>query len=458
MATTDPRSASLLSQQPSPPPATAPGGYGPSAKRPAAPTLGYLYYDTTLGQELVWIGVWKPIGVTPAAMVGFGASNARPVSPPPGYIFFDTTLQMTLTWNSIAWVSPNPVMVGYGTTGNRPVTPTFGYLYFDTTLTKLIGWNGAWIEIGPAGSLPPSNLPVITSLTSVSGVTNVAFTYTITATETPTSFSTAGTLPPGLSLDTGTGVISGTPTATGNFSFVVTATNGYGSGSAPLTVSVLASAAEGRWTGFQVAGTVTPSYAVIAGMILASGVASQISVNVGRSSSIQPLPDGTSGSFPPGIVYQLVSPNGTVLSYGSTNGGETNLTLTASVASAGGYTVVVGSTSSSIQIGITVSVTGSQLANSSARGLATGPLIRVALALALTGIDPATTIGSGAVIDSVSRAYLSSAQFSISFGGVSDNPCYTFPTGVNTFTATVIGTTTFYSSDAILELNGGGFG
>ena len=42
----------------------------------------------------------------------------------------------------------------------------------------------------------------------------------------PYSFSvTRGTLPPGLSLDPGTGLISGTPTTQGSYTFTVTATD-----------------------------------------------------------------------------------------------------------------------------------------------------------------------------------------------------------------------------------------
>lgn len=62
--------------------------------------------------------------------------------------------------------------------------------------------------------------PVITSSLSVGAVYNQAFSYQITATNNPTYFAAAG-LPPGLSLNPVTGVISGTMTYEQNNGFAV---------------------------------------------------------------------------------------------------------------------------------------------------------------------------------------------------------------------------------------------
>ncbi|MGH9572051.1 MAG: beta strand repeat-containing protein, partial [Candidatus Acidiferrales bacterium] len=79
--------------------------------------------------------------------------------------------------------------------------------------------------------------PVVTSATTTSGTVGAAFSYQITATNSPTSYGATG-LPAGLSVNTGTGLISGTPTATGTSAVTLSATNGTGTGSATLTLTI----------------------------------------------------------------------------------------------------------------------------------------------------------------------------------------------------------------------------
>ncbi len=84
--------------------------------------------------------------------------------------------------------------------------------------------------------------PVITSATTATGYQGIAFSYQITADQGAlTSFALAsGTLPTGLTLDTATGLISGTPSATGTSNVTLTATNTNGtSAAAPLAITVI---------------------------------------------------------------------------------------------------------------------------------------------------------------------------------------------------------------------------
>jgi serine protease len=57
----------------------------------------------------------------------------------------------------------------------------------------------------------------------------VPYSFTFTASGSPAStFSISGTLPPGLSLNSATGVLSGTPTSGGTYVLTITASNGVG--------------------------------------------------------------------------------------------------------------------------------------------------------------------------------------------------------------------------------------
>ena len=69
--------------------------------------------------------------------------------------------------------------------------------------------------------------------------TNQSYSYTVTASGTkPITWSASDKIPTGLTIDPSTGEISGTPTAEGNYTFSVTATNSYGTDTKSYTMNV----------------------------------------------------------------------------------------------------------------------------------------------------------------------------------------------------------------------------
>jgi autotransporter-associated beta strand protein len=175
---------------------------------------------------------------------------------------------------------PTGLSVNTGTgliSGTPSVTGTFGA---SISATNAGGTGSATLTITVQ---PPA--PVISSATTANGKNGTAFSYQITASNTPASYAASG-LPTGLSVNTGTGLISGTPSVTGTFGATISATNAGGTGSATLTITVLppapvissattAGGTSGTAFSYQITASNTPtSYA-------ASGLPTGLSVNTG---------------------------------------------------------------------------------------------------------------------------------------------------------------------------------
>jgi len=87
--------------------------------------------------------------------------------------------------------------------------------------------------------------------TSATVGTPYSYTFQASGNPAPTFAVASGTLPPGLGLASGTGVLSGTPTTAGSFTFTVSASNGVGSPALtpPITIVVSAPTVPGAPTG-----------------------------------------------------------------------------------------------------------------------------------------------------------------------------------------------------------------
>jgi hypothetical protein len=167
-----------------------------------------------------------------------------------------------------------------------------------------------------------SGSPLTIAISSLpQGVVSVPYTGTFSATGgvAPYTWSiTSGQLPPGLNLAANTGIISGTPTSSGNYSFAITVTDsGSSMQSATTTVSVPI-----------VAAPVTPTPLTINSTSIPSGtLGSAYSTLLQASGGTAPYTwSFTSGSLPTGL--SLAATTG-VISGTPTASGTFNFTVTA---------------------------------------------------------------------------------------------------------------------------------
>lgn len=123
-------------------------------------------------------------------------------------------------------------------TGLISGTPTVSFGGSITiSATNADGTDSRNVTLTIAAALIPS--PVITSPTTDSGVAGASYNYQIVATNSPDSYGASG-LPAGLSINTATGLITGTLPAAGSYPIGLSATNAGGVGNANLALTVTA--------------------------------------------------------------------------------------------------------------------------------------------------------------------------------------------------------------------------
>jgi len=116
------------------------------------------------------------------------------------------------------------------------ITSSTRLLQFNTSSPRFACYTGSQQNITLYKLQIAATAPVVTPA-SPTGTVGTAFSFNISATNTPTSYNLiSGTLPAGLSLNTASGAITGTPTTAGPSSVTVTATNSIGT-STPATIS-----------------------------------------------------------------------------------------------------------------------------------------------------------------------------------------------------------------------------
>ena len=175
--------------------------------------------------------------------------------------------------------------------------------------------------------------PVVNSVPSITASSGSAFVFTVTATQSPKTFTASG-LPPGLSINATTGIISGTPTGSGTYNVTVTVTGTGGSTVSGLTITISPSGA----TRFKAAATdaanrlinlssraeLNGSSVLIAGFAISgTGTKTVLLRAVGPGLKAYDVP-GTMAT----PVLQLYSASGTLMAQNTAWGGGSGLAAT----------------------------------------------------------------------------------------------------------------------------------
>src|SRR5438094_527424 len=132
------------------------------------------------------------------------------------------------------------------------------------------------------GNVLAASAPHITSPNTDSATVGIAYSYQITvrAQDYPISQWGATPMPAGLTFNTTTGLISGTPTTVGTYPIDLSATNGNGIGTATLTLTI-SNPPNGLFVGFRLPDSPAPA---------GSGYTPRLMLQVGATDPLGPHP------------------------------------------------------------------------------------------------------------------------------------------------------------------------
>ncbi|MDQ2867841.1 MAG: putative Ig domain-containing protein [Verrucomicrobiota bacterium] len=139
------------------------------------------------------------------------------------------TYQITATNHPTSYAASNlpsglTIDASLGLITGKPTTPSFNN-QVQISATNAAGTGSATLAFSVQDT-PPAG-PVIVNSTSATARKNQATTFQVLAKNAnPSAIFTAGGLPPNMSIDSATGLISGSPTANGNFAVSVSVSDG----------------------------------------------------------------------------------------------------------------------------------------------------------------------------------------------------------------------------------------
>jgi formylglycine-generating enzyme required for sulfatase activity/sugar lactone lactonase YvrE len=209
------------------------GSWGDSANLHAVAHRNY-FYNADIRTDFIGFRLVRNIG--PKISINSTSPEAILNQFYAGFSFTASGVTSAPVWSVSSGTLPSGISFN-ATTATLSGTPTTAGNYTFTIKAAFGGYSDETQVVFKVAPTPPP-IPVITSGTSASGTVGTAFTYQITATNNATAYGASG-LPAGLTLNATSGRIRGTPTAAGNFTVNLTATNAGGTSNATLELAVV---------------------------------------------------------------------------------------------------------------------------------------------------------------------------------------------------------------------------
>ncbi|MBD2757433.1 putative Ig domain-containing protein [Spirosoma validum] len=299
------------------------------------------------------------------------------------------------------------VNTGSGTFNNLSnSTPYSGVTGTTLTISNVAGLNGyqyrcVATNAGGSDNSNSATLTVstvtVTNPTTTTATQGTAFSQTFTASggTTPRSFSVAsGSLPTGLSLNTTTGVVSGTPTQNGSFPITVRVTDANGCSEVSATYTLVVNSSVPTISGFT-----TLDNTVCVGIPITF--------------------TATVGNVTGGYAYTLTNSSSTSIA-GTASSTSFSQNLTASGSGAQSFTLIVNDNSQSTFATTNVTINSSPTANLTNNGPLSCTLANVTLT-ASGGTSYTFANGSGTVLtgSGATRSVTTSGTYSVSVANAS---------------------------------------